>query len=136
MLGMSMMQQRRPMPPPPPPPMMMGRPPMMMGAPVMPYGGPGYPVRPYQAQIPGYYGVAPGPSPGLGTYGGIPGGMAPGGFGCQGANPAAFGAPFGSPMVNPIYGGPSPFNNPYAMPAVGTRSTCAYPRLRPLIISK
>jgi hypothetical protein len=30
----------------------------------------------------------------------------------------------------------SPYVNPYAMPAVGTRSTCAYPRLRPLIISK
>jgi hypothetical protein len=30
----------------------------------------------------------------------------------------------------------APYVNPYAMPAVGTRSTCAYPRLRPLIISK
>jgi hypothetical protein len=30
----------------------------------------------------------------------------------------------------------APHVNPYALPAAGTRSTCAYPRLRPLMISK
>jgi hypothetical protein len=30
----------------------------------------------------------------------------------------------------------SPYINPYALPAVPTRSSCYYPRVRPLIISK
>lgn len=88
------------------------------GAPVMPYGGPGFPIRPYPAQIPGYAGMMPGPRPGMGTYGGVPGGIGPGAFGCQGANPMGFGNQFGSPMVNSIFGGQSPFNNPYANPAM------------------
>ncbi|MGZ3721307.1 MAG: hypothetical protein ACXVA9_00170 [Bdellovibrionales bacterium] len=115
MLGMSLMgnqQQRPPMMPPP----MYGRPtPPMYGPPMTPYG---YPARPYVAQMPHYPFVYPGPRPGMGNYGGMPGAMGPGAFGCQGGNPMGFGSPFSSPGVQPIYGGQSPFNNPYANPAM------------------
>lgn len=70
--------------------------------------GPGYPRNPYPARVPGYYGMA-GPAPGQMMYGGVPGAIGAGGFGCQGANPLDY----GNPGALSIFGGPSPLNNPY-----------------------
>ena len=77
--------------------------------PPAPRFGPSYPSNLYPGFVPGYSGIGPN-----NQYGAVGGGVGPNSFGCNGGgNPWALGNPNAYASAVPIYGGQSPFNNPY-----------------------